>query len=168
MKRIMAGLVGLALTVGLSPPAGAMLAPQYYEVGRSLASDVVSGRVVGIVQPGLIQVKVGAVFWGNVHSTRLIQVAFPVRPPGRRLMGRTCYPSLPVGWRGVFYLLRGRVGGPFRLAAYGCGLLPAGATISSIQRRISYLDRWQPPLTGEQAGKMKVIYMRIIRWLRRQ
>ncbi len=168
MKRIIAGLAGLVLIAALSPTAGAMLAPQYYEVGRSQATDVVSGRVVRIVQPGLAEVKVGAVFWGDIPSTRVIRVVYPVSPPGRRPIGPTCYYLLAPGWRAVFFLLPGRVGGPYKLAAHGCGMIPAGATIASIRKRIARLDRWQPPLTGEQAGKMKVIYLRIIRWLRRQ
>lgn len=168
MRRTIAALLGLALTTALTPPAGAMLAPQYYEVGRSQASDVVSGRVTRIIQPGLAEVRVGAVFWGNLRSTSLIQVVYPVTPPGRRRPGPTCYYLLAPGWRAVFFLLPGRVGGPFKLAAHGCGMIPKGVTISSIQQRIARLARWQPPLTAEQAGKMKVIYLRVIRWLRRQ
>lgn len=169
MKRMIASLGGLALTAALSLPAGAMLAPQYYEVGRSQATDVVSGRVTRVIQPGLAEVRVGAIFWGHLRSTGLIQVVYPTRPPGRRPRpGPTCYYLLARGFGGVFFLLPGRVGGPFKLAAHGCGMIPMGVTISSIQRRIDYLSRWQPPLTNEQAGKMKVIYLRVIRWLKRQ
>jgi hypothetical protein len=168
MKRIIAGLGGLVLMVALSQPAGAMLAPQYYEVGRSQATDVVSGQVIRIVQPGLAEVKVGAVFWGDIPSTRVIQVVYPTAPPGRRPIGPTCYFTLAAGWKSVFFLIPGRAGGAYRLAAHGCGMIPAGATIASIQKRIAILAHWQPPLNAEQAGKMKVIYQRIIRWLKRQ
>jgi len=168
MKRMIAALGGLALTAALSLPAGAMLAPQYYEVGRSQATAVVSGQVTRVIQPGLVEVRVGAIFWGQLRSTSSIQVVYPTMPPGRRRPGPTCYYLLARGWRGVFFLLPGRVGGPFKLAAHGCGMIPMGVTVSSIRQRIARLAGWQPPLTGEQAGKMRVIYLRIIRWLKRQ
>ncbi|MEW6257780.1 MAG: hypothetical protein AB1592_17640 [Pseudomonadota bacterium] len=101
----MGGGVLLALvSLGLGTmPAGALMAPEYYERARNSATDVIVLKVGGVTAPsepfGYCQVKgtVEKVERGtNYAGGTTVDIAVPCRQPGAKTpMGPVIYISLP-------------------------------------------------------------------------